>query len=224
MRVLLFDIDGTLIRSGGAGKAAMEAALRQAFRLEEIRDGVPYSGRTDPAIGYDLLALHDLETSAENLSRLHTAYLEVLPQCLATHSGIILPGIVDTLNRLQRDRKIALGLLTGNVRRGAEYKLGHFGLWEFFAFGGFGDNHSDRNMVARVALENAESHLQKKLDTNDVWVIGDTPHDVTCARSIGAKAVAVATGWNSYEELCETGADWVLNDFTQAHELLGQWC
>src|SRR5437660_11760563 len=128
MRVLLFDIDGTLIRSGGAGKAAMEAGLRTAFGVTEIRDRVSYSGRTDPGIARELLALHGVEPTDANVERLKVAYLSHLPASLRRRGGTVLPGIAEALKR-ERPGAV-VGLLTGNIRGGAEVKLRHFGLWD----------------------------------------------------------------------------------------------
>jgi phosphoglycolate phosphatase-like HAD superfamily hydrolase len=221
MRVLLFDIDGTLIRSGGAGKAAMEAGLCSAFDLQEIRGRVPYSGRTDPSIARDLLALHGIEPSDANIEKLHAAYLARLPETLRGHDGIVLPGVDEALRRERRGAVV--GLLTGNVRRGAEIKLRHFGLWHHFAFGGFADGLCNRDDVARRAIAEAERHAGKAIDPADVWVIGDTPLDVQCARAIGARAVIVATGWHPHDELVACAPDHLLPDFTHAGELLTQW-
>ena len=221
MRVLLFDIDGTLIRSVGAGKHSMEAALQNAFGLTEIRDRVSYSGRTDGAIIRDLLLLHDLPATPENARLLESAYLAQLPGALATRGGEVLPGIVETLSRKHDD--IAIGLLTGNVEAGAAIKLRHYGLADFFTFGGFADNLTERDDVARRAFAEAERHLNKKLDPNDVWVIGDTPADVQCARAIGAKAIAVQTGWHTPEELAASNPDHLFPDFTHARQLWPVW-
>jgi phosphoglycolate phosphatase-like HAD superfamily hydrolase len=221
MRVLLFDIDGTLIRSGGAGKAAMEAGLRSAFGVAEIRGRVPYSGRTDTLIARDLLALHEIEPSDENVRKLHSAYLSFLPENLKRLRGTILPGVNEALRR-ERSGSV-VGLLTGNIRRGAEIKLRHFGLWHHFGFGGFADGLCERDDVARCALAAAEAHVGAKIDPADVWVIGDTPLDVQCARAIGAKAVVFATGWHAHEELIAANPDHLLPDFTHAGELLTQW-
>jgi phosphoglycolate phosphatase-like HAD superfamily hydrolase len=221
MRVLLFDIDGTLIRSGGAGKAAMESALRTSFGIKEIRDRVAYSGRTDPGIASELLALHGIEPTDANAERLKAAYLANLPGMLARMRGSVLPGIEEALRRERREAVI--GLLTGNVRAGAEIKLRHFGLWDYFPFGGFADGLTERDDVARRALAEAERHTARPIDPADVWVIGDTPLDVKCARAIGAKAVVVATGWHHPDELVAANPDHLLPDFTHAGELLTQW-
>ena len=223
MQVLLFDIDGTLIRSGGAGKAAMENALRCEFGLTDLNDGVPYSGRTDPSIGRDLLHIHGLDTSEKNIHRLREAYLRQLPHTLREHEGIVLPGVRDLLEHLRNVEGIAMGLLTGNVRDGARYKLSHYGLWDYFPFGAFADGIHDRDDVARSALVEVARHLQRDVQPSNIWVIGDTPLDVKCARAIGAKAVAVATGWHPVQELEASGADWVLADLSAPTELLQAW-
>jgi phosphoglycolate phosphatase len=221
MRVLLFDIDGTLIRSGGAGKAAMDAALRSAFGVRDIRDRVSYSGRTDPGIARELLELHGIEPTDANARKLKDAYLARLPGMLKRIQGSVLPGIEEALRRERQGAVI--GLLTGNIRAGAEIKLRHFGLWDYFPFGGFADGLTDRDDVARRALAEAGAHVGRPVDPANVWVIGDTPLDVQCARAIGAKAVVVATGWHCHDELSACNPDHLLPDFTHAGELLTQW-
>ncbi|MBX9579245.1 MAG: haloacid dehalogenase-like hydrolase [Gemmataceae bacterium] len=223
MPILLFDIDGTLVRTGGAGKAAMEAALQSAYGVAEIRDGVPYSGRTDGAIARDLLAAHGLDPSPANARRLQDAYLERLPAALNQRPGEVCPGIAGLLPVLAGRRDVVLGLLTGNVRAGARVKLGHFGLWDYFACGGFGDGHHDRDDVARSAVADVRRHLDRDVDPADVWVIGDTPLDVKGARAVGAKAVAVATGWHPCDELAACGPDLFLADLSDHAPLLAAW-
>jgi phosphoglycolate phosphatase-like HAD superfamily hydrolase len=221
MHVLLFDIDGTLLSSAGAGKAAIEGALTGEFGVA-IRGHVPYSGRTDRAIGRDLFRVHELEDSAENWERLIAGYLGRLPGTLANHPGQVLPGVAALLEQLRGRRgEVALGLLTGNIREGARLKLAHYGLAEHFAFGGFGDRHHDRDEVAREALAEATCHLNGKVHLERVWVIGDTPLDVSCARAIGARVLAVATGWHTREELHASEPDLLLSDLSDPDALLG---
>ena len=220
MPVILFDIDGTLIRSGGAGKFAMEAAMKAAFNLDSVRDNVPYSGRTDQAIGGDLLRENGIPVTDATMATLRRAYLEVLPRSLRDQGGTVCLGIPEILRHLAPRPDVLLGLITGNVREGARIKLTHFGLWETFAVGGYGDVHTDRNDVARDALRQVHEHLGRRVPLEEVWVIGDTPLDVQCARAIGAKAVAVATGWHAIEELHATDADHVMTDFANPAELL----
>jgi len=223
MTILLFDIDGTLIRSGGAGKAAMEGALREEFGVAEIIDGVPFSGRTDLAIIHDLLALHGVEPTPAQCQRMLAAYLKLLPESLQANQGVELPGVRKLLEHLQNVPHVSVGLLTGNIRDGARCKLGHFDLWHFFAFGGFADGLSNRDDVARFALAEAGRHTGRSIEPVNVWVIGDTPLDVKCARAIGAKAVAVATGWHAIDELHNSGADHVLADLSDPAVLRAAW-
>jgi phosphoglycolate phosphatase-like HAD superfamily hydrolase len=223
MPILLFDIDGTLVRTGGAGKHAMESALKAAFGVREIRDTVSYAGRTDRAIARDLLTAHGIDPTPANQDRLRDTYLAHLPASLQTHGGVVCPGVNELLAELRPRAGVVLGLLTGNIRRGASHKLGHFGLWDFFACGGFGDEHYDRDDVARTAVAEVRAHLGREFAAEDVWVIGDTPLDVQCARAVGAKAVAVATGWHPIEELASHAADFTLADLSNPEELLRVW-
>ena len=223
MPILLFDIDGTLVRTGGAGKAAMEAGLRETFGVAEVRDVVAYSGRTDRAIARDLLAAHGIDPTPANQDRLRDAYLARLPESLHTFGGKVCPGVAELLGHLRPRPGVVLGLLTGNIRTGARHKLAHFGLWDYFACGGFGDEHYERDDVARLAMAEVRAHLGRDFDARDVWVIGDTPLDVRCARAVGARAVAVATGWHAAEELAGHDPDFLLADLSDHAELLRAW-
>ncbi len=219
MIACLFDIDGTLLASGGAGKAAMESALQEEFGIS-LKVHVPYSGRTDRAIARDLLRLHGIPDTLENWHRLRTAYLARLPQTLRSHQGHVLPGVQALLTELLGRPGVALGLLTGNIQAGAHTKLGHFQLIEHFSFGGYGDEHFDRDDVAREALRAVHGQLGPHVLPERVWVIGDTPLDVRCARAIGARVVAVATGVHTFEELSRTGPDLTLTDLSDASGFL----
>jgi phosphoglycolate phosphatase len=223
MHVCLFDIDGTLLSSGGAGKAAMEAALATGFSVPGASYNVPFAGRTDRAIARDLFQMHQIEESTLNWKRFLSAYLQHLPACLAAHKGQILPGIAALLQCLQERGDVAVGLLTGNVRDGARLKLGHYGLFHHFAFGGFGDHHLTREDVAREALAAVRTHLDDSIQSERIWVVGDTPLDVRCARAISARAVAVATGWHSLDILAAEEPDVLLADLSDASALLDCW-
>jgi phosphoglycolate phosphatase-like HAD superfamily hydrolase len=222
MNVFLFDIDGTLISSGGAGKAALEAAMASAFGIAEVAGRVEFSGRTDRAIVRDLLTLHGIEETPENVRRLLAAYLGHLPDCLAGCAGLVLPGIASLLEQLAGRDRTVVGLLTGNIREGARVKLGHYGLFHHFVLGGFGDDHLCRNDVAREALAEVRRHLNGSVRLDRLWVIGDTPLDVRCARAIGAKVAAVGTGWHSMEELAAAQPDLLLADLTDPGPLLAR--
>jgi phosphoglycolate phosphatase len=223
MHVCLFDIDGTLIASGGAGKVALEKALASEFGITKLIDKLQLSGRPDRAILRDLFRLHVIDDTPENWRRITEAYLRELPACLAASQGRVLPGIAELLDHLHDRDDVAVGLLTGNIRAGARVKLGHFGLYDYFAFGGFGDRHFDRDDVAREAWGEIHRRFNGSVAAERVWVIGDTPLDVRCARCIGARAVAVATGWHSRDELAEHAPDLLLADLSDPQPLLSRW-
>lgn len=216
MDIYLFDIDGTLLLSGGAGKAALEEGLAEEFGVRDALAQLSLSGRTDTAIVRDTLRLAGLDVTPENHRRVLTAYLRRLPDCLRRLQGAVLPGVAELLARLARRSNARLGLLTGNIREGARVKLGHFGLADYFVAGGYGDLHHDRDDVAREALTAMEAHVGGALTLDRVWVIGDTPLDVRCARAIGARAVAVATGWHDRAELAACQPDVLLDDLREA--------
>lgn len=219
MQIILFDIDGTLIHGGGAGGAAIYHGFSAAFGVPET-GRVPLSGRTDRAIGRSLFELHGIEDSPENWRRLRAAYLERLPGYMASYPARVLPGVCELLEALSARDDTAMGLLTGNVRDGAQIKLGHFDLYRYFPFGGFGDEHHDRDCVASDALRAAHAHLNGACHSATVWVVGDTPFDVTCGRSIGARTLAVVTGGHDRAELAPYAPDAVLDDLADTADVL----
>ena len=216
MQVYLFDIDGTLIVSGGAGRAALAEAMEAAFDVP-LQHDVDLHGRTDRWIGKQLLESHGMANSESNWRQLLEQYLQLLPQKLAERSGRVLPGVRPLLEALGADEQSAVGLLTGNARRGADIKLAHFEidtLVNSSCFGGFGDTRDDRNRLAADALSSASQFVGKPVHPNDVWVIGDTPRDIDCARAIGARAAAVATGGYTMDELAAGNPDLLLQDLS----------
>jgi phosphoglycolate phosphatase-like HAD superfamily hydrolase len=223
MHVCLFDIDGTLISTGGAGKAALEAAMASAFGVCHSVEKLALNGRTDRAIIRDLLTLHGVDETSETRERLLNAYLGHLPACLARIRGQVLPGIAAFLEQLGARDEVAVGLLTGNIRAGARLKLGHYELAHHFPFGGFGDHYHSRDDVAREAWREIQQRFDATVVPERVWVIGDTPHDVRCARCIGARVAAVATGWHSREELSACNPDVTLANLSDPTPLLTLW-
>jgi phosphoglycolate phosphatase-like HAD superfamily hydrolase len=219
MLVLLFDIDGTLINTGGAGGAALRKAFCSEFAIDDPAE-VPFAGRTDRGISSNLFREHDIEDSEENWYRLRVGYLERLPFQLSARDGRVLSGVGELLERLQTRAQLAIGLLTGNTAEGARIKLSHYGLYEHFAFGGYGDDHHDRDQVAHEALAEASRHLDDDSGSLRAWVIGDTPLDVRCARAIGASVLAVATGVHSAGELAEAEPDVLLEDLADTQRVL----
>ena len=179
MYVCLFDIDGTLISSGGAGKVALEAALADEFGITGVIEKLQLSGRTDRAIIRDLFRMHVIDETPDNLRRLTAAYLRRLPACLERNNGRVLPGVADLLVQLGARKDVLVGLLTGNVRAGARVKLGHFGLYDHFTVGGYGDHHFDRDDVAREAFTEVKRVLNGTADPESY--LGDRRYAIGCA-------------------------------------------
>lgn len=231
MKVVLFDIDGTLISTAGAGRAAMEAALARYFGLSGPIGRVAMSGRTDRIIARDLFELHGIDEGPRTWPEFRDAYLGSLPGFLAQSNGRVLPGIESLLARLAGRADVKLGLLTGNIREGARLKLSHYGLHDYFvleengrgrgrALGGFGDDVHERDDVARAALDDVRARVEPNLSADDIWVIGDTTLDITCARAIGARVLAVATGDYGAEQLAASKPDILLSDLADPEPLL----
>lgn len=220
MYTLLFDIDGTLLSSGGAGQAAMEEALRHLFGKSGPVSGVSTAGRTDYAISRELFAYYGLTWDDDAGQSFQNVYLELLPKHLSARPGMVLPGVVELLELLSERDDVVLGLLTGNYARGAQVKLRHFELDHHFAFGGYGDLHGHRNDVATEAWRQARQH-HPQLREDRVWVIGDTPADVQCGRAIGARVLAVATGMYSRSELAECAPDLLRANLAEPAEWIG---
>ncbi len=221
MKVWLFDIDGTLIASGGAGQAATFAAIGQEFGISVRGEGIPFAGRTDRAIAGDVFRANEIPNTPQNWERFRRAYLQQLRQQLAERQGQILAGVRQLLDALGAIQDVHLGLLTGNIQAGAQEKLCHYALWDHFAFGGFGDSHESRDQVAAQALDAAQEFLGHAVRGNDVWVIGDTVHDIRCARAIGANVIAVATGGTDAEMLESEEPDVLLTDLQPSEGLQG---
>ena len=219
MKLFLFDIDGTLLTTDGAGRAALKSAGADLFAIEEDLRTINVSGSTDTAIVQDILRHHLLDVSTANVNRYLGGYLVWLKQHLASQSGAILPGVISLLDVLAKDGQ-AIGLLTGNVRRGAEIKLTAHGIWDRFSFGAFGDDNSDRNQLGPIAKQRAEAALNTKFAAHDIVIIGDTPKDIACARAFGAVAIAVATGRYSLADLSEHQPDHLVGDLADTKDLL----
>lgn len=219
MHAILFDIDGTLINTRGAGRAALSQALEAVFGRGDEHQ-VEMSGRTDRSIVRELFLAQGVEDNLHNWEQLKAHYVECLPASIAARDGFVIPGITELLSHLSQREDLLLGLLTGNSQPGAEIKLTHFGIWEHFEFGAYGEKHHDRDSVAVDAVEQIRS--QADIPAERIIVIGDTPHDIQCARHIGAKAVAVLTGWHTREELEATEPDELFEDLSELDEVLSR--
>lgn len=226
MYAVLFDIDGTLLHTGGAGQLAFAETFAAEFGVRELSGSVPFAGRSDRAIASDLMRVHGVAPTETNWERFRGAYLAQLPSALERRQGAVLPGVVGLLDELRRHEHPLIGLLTGNLRDGAMQKLTYYGLVERFGFGGFGDVSDDRCHIAAAALAEAENAAASRKGRSigprlsGAMVIGDTVHDVSCARSINAFAVAVTTGNTSREELAAAKPDLLLDDLSDPRAML----
>lgn len=215
VKLVLFDIDGTLIRTGGAGMRAFERTGAAVFTVPDGVRHLTFAGRTDTSLVRDFFRGHQIETSSENFRRFLEYYVFLLDYLLPQHVGAVCPGVPEFLDGLRALSPAPLvGLQTGNIRLGAEIKLRHYGLWHRFEIGGFGDDHEDRRELTRIARDRAGRHFPGGLPPDEVLVIGDTPHDIDCARALGARVLAVATGGATPDELAAHRPDWLVPDLT----------
>jgi len=194
-KLILWDIDGTLIVSKGAGVRAMEKAFARRFGRHADLGKIDWAGRTDSWITGEVLRQNGLEPSLENCRAYLESYLELLPGELRDGpQGQVLPGILELLETLHARTDLAQGLLTGNLRRGAEFKLTHYKVWHYFEFGAFADDSPLRNDLGPHALRRAKELHLVDFSPERTFIIGDTPHDIECGKVIGAQTIAVATG------------------------------
>jgi len=213
VRLVLFDIDGTLVHTGGAGVKAFAKVFASEFGAHEGIERMKFAGRTDVSLVREFFGLHDIPATSANFERFFERYVHWLDHILAHSKTEECPGVRDLINDLQTlPEPPLIGLLTGNIRLGAEIKLRHFGLWDYFETGGFADDHEERDHIAAAAKARGERVLGRKLSGEEIVVIGDTPLDIRCGRAIGAKVLAVATGGSRYEELEVHKPDWVVED------------
>lgn len=202
-KLLLFDIDGTLLDTGGAGLSALMRAMRTTFAVPEDFPAIELAGCTDSGIVKALFGHFEIAETPESTEEFYAAYLEELRSNLNAPDsrGRLLPGIQRLLDTIRRETEHITALLTGNIRRGAYIKTGHFGIDEHFKFGAFGDDHHDRDKLGPVALRRALDHHEISFEPRDVVVFGDTPKDIRCAKAINARAIIVATGSFSPDQL-----------------------
>jgi phosphoglycolate phosphatase len=216
IRLVLFDIDGTLIRSGGAGIRAFAQTFATEFDLPKATAKMVFAGRTDVSLVREVLVQNKIDPTPENFERFFDRYPYWLDHFLHLLPGGPCEGVLDFISALEgRANPPTLGLLTGNIRLGAELKLRRYNLWQHFVTGAFADDHEQRNCIAGIAHQRGEKILKRKLKGDEVLVIGDTAHDVECGKTIGAKVLAVATGGVSLEELAAHQPTWAAPDLTR---------
>ncbi len=221
-RLLLFDIDGTLVNTGGAGVVSLRKMVQRHFGADDDLGDLEIAGKTDGAIIRDILRKYDTPANDENVATLAKIYIDGLMDELPRSRGRILPGIAELLRRLQPHEDIVLALLTGNLRRGAQLKLEHYHLWHFFEFGAFADDHHDRNELGAFAHRRAREKHGHDFDAASIDVIGDTGHDVACGKAFGARTVAVATGGWSRERLQNCAPDFLFDDFADVEGVIAK--
>jgi phosphoglycolate phosphatase len=224
IRLVLFDIDGTLVHTGGAGVKAFGKVFATEFGATDHMERLKFAGRTDVSLVREFFSYHDIEASPEHFQRFFERYVFWLDHILAHSKTEACPGIWEFIRDLRKlSRPPLLGLLTGNIRLGAEIKLRHFNLWNEFETGAFADDQEDRDQIAAIAFQRGRRLLKGKLSAEQVLVIGDTSLDIRCARAIGAKVLAVATGGHPLEELRRHQPDWAVKDLRKisAREVCG---
>lgn len=222
-RLLLFDIDGTLVVTGGAGKRAITRAFHELFGVADAFAGVPLSGRTDRYLVEQGLARSGQPVTPQALGRVRARYLARLAEAIdepAQGLKAMMPGVTPLLDALGQRGDLHCALLTGNYEEGARIKLEHFDLWRRFAWGTFGDDYADRDLLARAAVAGAPARGVPLGDPSHAIVVGDTPFDVACARAAGARAVAVATGGHSVDALRACNPDAVFEDLSDLDAVL----
>jgi len=219
-RFILFDIDGTLTDSAGAGRRALNLAVGEVTGLEDSFRGVGFAGKTDIQIIREGLEKHGLDTGDHMISTLAARYLVHLQREVAKGGGHVKVGVTELLRSLEDTDGYVLGLLTGNLEEGARIKLEPFELNSFFGLGAYGSDAEDRNLLLPIALRRLRERDGLVLTPRECLVIGDTPKDVECARVHGAPSIAVATGPVPLKVLRETGADLVLPDLSDPARLL----
>ena len=216
IRLVLFDIDGTLVHTGGAGVKAFAKVFAEEFDAHDGLEKLKFAGRTDVSLVREFFKIHGIAETSENFARFFERYVLWLDHILAHSQTETCPGVWEMLAEIKSlPQPPLLGLLTGNLRLGGEIKLRHFDLWKMFATGAFADDHEDRDQIAVVAKARGGRILGRNLRGAEVLVIGDTPLDIRCGRAIGAKVLAVATGGATLEELQRHAPDWAVNDLRE---------
>ncbi len=214
---ILFDIDGTLIESGGAGAVSWREAFQELYGVPADIGEYTDAGMTDPEVGrLTFERVIGRKPTTRELARLLMRRNTLLPRAVAESKGYrVLPGVRELLPRLSEEGYL-LGLTTGGVETAAHIKLERGHLNRYFHFGGYGSDSTDRVELTRRAIDRARTILGHKLSPDEVLVVGDTPKDIAAAHGAGAVAVGVATGSYSKEKLAEAGADYVLGTLEEA--------
>lgn len=196
--------------------------LQEQFGISDDLRGVEIAGKTDTGIVHQILRKQNIAVTDETTAAFLDLYVEFLARELPQRNGTILPGVQELLLRLRARPQNVLALLTGNMERGAKLKLSHYGIWDFFEFGAFADDHHDRNELGPFAQRRAQEKHAIDFAAADIDVIGDTPHDIACGKAIGARTIAVTTGNFTREQLATHQPDRILDDFSEIDAVIAE--
>mgnify|MGYP005726212143 CR=1 FL=1 len=222
-KLLLFDIDGTLISSGGRGRKAMVAATQDEFQQEIEFEFLPFAGMTDRFIVAQFIEKNGLFTSdiESTIDRILKRYVEHLKLLMVSENTVqVLPGVLKLLKTVSQMEEFSVGLVTGNIEAGARLKLAPAKLNDYFRFGAFGDDNANRNLLPPIAVQRAEALYQATFEPKNVWIIGDTPKDIECAKVNGYRSLAVATGGWAVEKLNAHHPDFVLENLSEGSQVV----
>lgn len=221
-KVLLFDIDATLLKTGWAGFRALDRIFDELYGVPKATEGIQPAGKTDPLIMREMVEkrLPQLNPDQE-IPKVVEHYTKYLAEEVEASPGFrVMPGVPELLEALSRLPHLALGLATGNLEQGAYIKLQRAGLRSYFSFGGFGSDSENRTELVLAAIRRAKDHLKGEIPLDSIYVIGDTPRDILHGKEVGAKTVAVATGGSGTEELAKHDPDFLFEDFSSTRSVV----
>lgn len=221
-RLVLFDIDGTLLRTDGVGTVCIVQALEEVFKVSIDTEGYQTSGKTDTQICLELMrqAGRSDDEVLNSLDAMRSLYVPLLAKEIAEAGIEVFPGVRELLDRLSGCENILVGLLTGNIERGARMKVEATGLGDYFSFGAYGDTAVERKELPQRAVNKAFVETGRTYGGKEIVILGDTPNDVECGRSLGVTSIAVATGSYTREELSKHDPDHLFEDFGDTEAVL----
>ena len=220
-RLLLFDIDGTLISTHGIPRIAMGNVLKRRYHDFNYNEGFNFSGRTDWEIIEHLLEYDNRPVEPELVREIMSEFVsELAIEIQNGKNPHIFPGVLELLDQLHILDHVYLGLVTGNIRQGADIKLTAANLINYFPIGGFGDDAKNRSELPPIAISRAEKLFEQTFEKNHTWIIGDSIHDVACAKDNQLCSIAVSTGWTAYDVLAETDPDHLFEDFSDVERIV----